>query len=95
MYDRQGGKALFQLEQDAYLTYVTQVDDYIITEYITADGQRYGLLLIRYRSVKNSSVKLLSGGSPCVVEISVPSSAEYLRSVPSSVRATVLIPVIF
>ncbi len=45
VYDRQTGKALFQLEQDAYLTYVTQVDDYIITEYITADGQRYGLLL--------------------------------------------------
>ncbi len=45
VYDRQTGEALFQLEQDAYLTYVTQVDDYIITEYITADGQRYGLLL--------------------------------------------------
>lgn len=45
VYERLTGKELCQLEQDAYLTYVTQVDEYIITEYITADGQRYGLLL--------------------------------------------------
>ena len=33
------------LEEDAYLTYVTQVGDYIITEYISTAGTRYGLLL--------------------------------------------------
>ena len=34
-----------ELEKDAYLTYVTQIDDYILTEYVTGDGFRYGLLL--------------------------------------------------
>lgn len=44
-YDMKTGKFISDLEKDAYLTYVTQVDDYIITEYITADNFRYGLLL--------------------------------------------------
>lgn len=44
-YDRQTGEKLRELEQDAYLTYVTQVGTYTVTEYITAEGQRYGLLL--------------------------------------------------
>ena len=34
-----------ELESDAYLTYVTQVGDCVVTEYISAQGQRYGLLL--------------------------------------------------
>lgn len=33
------------LEEDSYLTYVTQVGEYIITEYISAEGERYGILL--------------------------------------------------
>ena len=33
------------MEDDAYLTYVTQVGEYIVTEYMTAHGERYGLLL--------------------------------------------------
>ena len=33
------------LEEDAFLTYVTQVGDLIITEYVSAQGERYGLLL--------------------------------------------------
>lgn len=33
------------LEEEAYLTYVTQMGEYIITEYIRADGTRYGILL--------------------------------------------------
>ena len=45
VYDRETGKLVTQLEPDAYLTYVTQVGDYIITEYISAQGDRYGLLL--------------------------------------------------
>lgn len=44
-YDRDTGELIRELEEDAYLTYVTQVDDYVITEYITAQGERYGLLL--------------------------------------------------
>lgn len=44
-YDRRTDKRIRELDKDAYLTYVTQVGEYIITEYITADGYRYGLLL--------------------------------------------------
>ena len=33
------------LESDDYLTYVTQVEDQLLTEYTTAQGERYGLLL--------------------------------------------------
>ena len=34
-----------ELEPDAFLTYVTQVGEYIVTEYVSAQGERYGLLL--------------------------------------------------
>jgi hypothetical protein len=44
-YDLKTGKLVRELERDAYLTYVTQVGQYIITEYVTAAGYRYGLLL--------------------------------------------------
>ena len=33
------------MEKDAYLIYVTQVGEYIITEYVSTAGERYGLLL--------------------------------------------------
>lgn len=39
-----GGEAVADLTSEGYLTYVTQLGDYLITEYITADGERYGLL---------------------------------------------------
>ncbi len=45
VYDRESGQQICTLEPDDYLTYVTQVDDYIITEYITTTGERYGILL--------------------------------------------------
>lgn len=44
-YDRETGELVSILEEDAYLTYVTQVGDCIITEYVSAQGERYGLLL--------------------------------------------------
>ncbi|MCL2122226.1 MAG: WD40 repeat domain-containing protein, partial [Clostridiales bacterium] len=44
-YDRKSGRLVRELEKDAYLTYVTQAGEYIVTEYVTADGARYGLLL--------------------------------------------------
>ena len=46
-YDRETGEKIRTLEEDAYLTYVTQVGEYVITEYISAQGERYGLLLDR------------------------------------------------
>ena len=45
MYDKATGEEVGSLESDAYLTYVTQVGEYIITEYMTTQGGRYGLLL--------------------------------------------------
>lgn len=44
-YDKESGALVRELEPDAYLTYVTQVGDYVVTEYISAQGERYGLLL--------------------------------------------------
>lgn len=45
VYDIKTGQQVDVLEADSYLTYVTQVGEYIITEYISAAGERYGLLL--------------------------------------------------
>lgn len=45
VYDLQSGKQAAVLEEESYLTYVTQVDGYLLTEYVSASGERYGLLL--------------------------------------------------
>lgn len=45
VYDRKTGKFITVLEKDAYLTYVSQIDKYLIAEYVSAEGERYGLLL--------------------------------------------------
>lgn len=45
VYDLSSGRLLGTLESDDYLTYVTQVGDCLITEYIAASKSRYGLLL--------------------------------------------------
>ena len=45
LYDRESGEKIADLEKDAYLTYVTQAGEYLITQYITADGVCYGKLL--------------------------------------------------
>lgn len=45
VYEIDSDKLVATLEEDSYLTYVTQMNEYIITEYISAAGERYGLLL--------------------------------------------------
>ncbi len=45
VYDLETGKSVGKLEEDSYLTYVTQVGENLMTEYISAAGERYGLLL--------------------------------------------------
>lgn len=45
VYDRASGEKLGTLESQDYLTYVTQVGEYVVTEYMTAAGGRYGMLL--------------------------------------------------
>lgn len=45
VYDRETDRKIGILEEDAYLTYVTQVGEWVVTEYINTEGKRYGLLL--------------------------------------------------
>ncbi len=45
VYSLETGKLVAMLEQDSYLTYVTEEGNYLITEYISAEGERYGLVL--------------------------------------------------
>lgn len=45
VYSLESGELVATLEKDSYLSYVTEEGDYLITEYISAEGERYGLLL--------------------------------------------------
>lgn len=45
VYDIKTGKYLCSLSEDAYLTYITQVGDKIISQYVTTEGKYYGELL--------------------------------------------------
>ena len=45
LYDKKTDKFIGELENEDYLTYVTESGDYLITEYINTSGERYGLLL--------------------------------------------------
>lgn len=45
VYEINSDKPVAVLEEDGYLTYVTQLGENLITEYISAAGERYGLLL--------------------------------------------------
>lgn len=45
VYDKASGKKIGQLEDDAYLLYVAEAGEYILTEYMSSEGERYGLLL--------------------------------------------------
>jgi len=45
VFGAESGKWIGELEAEDYLTYVSQFGTYLITEYISTSGQRYGLLL--------------------------------------------------
>ena len=45
VYNRKSGEKKGVLESEDYLTYVTEVQAGLLTEYVTAEGERYGLLL--------------------------------------------------
>ena len=44
-YNKQTGKKVKELEGDAYLTYITEIDDYIVAQYMTTDNQYFGYLM--------------------------------------------------
>ena len=45
VYDRKDGRLIGRLNSEDYLTYVTEYEGALITEYVNTDGERYGLLL--------------------------------------------------
>ena len=46
VYDRQSGEFITELDEDAYLTYITKLKDgRIVAQYITTDGYYYGVLM--------------------------------------------------
>lgn len=45
MYDKKSDRFIGELNCEDYLAYVTEVEGGLITEYITTEGDRYGLLL--------------------------------------------------
>lgn len=47
-YSLETGELVRELERDDYLTYATQVGEYVVTEYVTSQGGRYGLLLDKH-----------------------------------------------
>lgn len=47
VYSLKNGRKLAELEKDSYMTYVTETGDYIITEYISANGEKYAIMLDR------------------------------------------------
>lgn len=45
VYDKKTNKLVCNLKEEAFLTYVTQLDDCILTQYVTTNNKFYGILL--------------------------------------------------
>lgn len=45
VYDRKTGKFIADLSDDAYLTYISEIGDYVVAQYVTADSKYYGYLM--------------------------------------------------
>lgn len=45
VYDKKTNKKVCELKEEGYLTYVTQVGDYMVVQFVTVDDYYYGLLL--------------------------------------------------
>ena len=54
------------MEEDGYLTYVSQVGEYLITEYIATSGERYGLLLDQHMEKLGYLQRLLTSKPPAL-----------------------------
>jgi hypothetical protein len=44
IYDAKTDKLVKSIEEDAYLTYVVESGDYIVTQFVQTDGMKYGIL---------------------------------------------------
>ncbi len=45
VYDQNTGKLITELDKEAFLTYATQADKYVVVQFITAEGDYYGQIL--------------------------------------------------
>ena len=45
VYSLTDGRKITDLEKDSYLTYITETNDYIVSEYVSASSERYAILL--------------------------------------------------
>lgn len=45
VYDRESGKFITELNADAYLTYISEINNYIVAQYVTTDNKYYGCLM--------------------------------------------------
>lgn len=45
VYSKETGKQVAELKSEDYLTYITEIGDYIIAQYISTDGKTYGILM--------------------------------------------------
>ena len=45
VYSLKDGSKINELEKDSYITYITELEDYVMSEYITVNGDHYGILL--------------------------------------------------
>ena len=45
VYNKESDKLICELSEDGYLTYVTQIDGYVVMQFVTMDDYYYGLLM--------------------------------------------------
>ncbi len=62
VFSLESGKKVADLEKDAYVTYITELDDYIMSEYVTATSEHYGILIDKITYEKLAYI-------PCLTDI--------------------------
>lgn len=45
VYNKKTNELICEVEEDGYLTYVTQIEDYVVIQFVTVDDYYYGLLV--------------------------------------------------
>lgn len=45
VYDKSTGNEIAELKGDDHLTYITELDSYLLAQYISTDGMAYGVLM--------------------------------------------------
>ena len=45
VYDKTSGKKIAELNSEDYLTYITEINDHIVAQYISSTGEFYGILM--------------------------------------------------